>query len=348
MRIATTGLVAAGLALACADARAEGDPYCDYVEGVASAQSALLFAPEVFGSFGYLDQQQLAVDVPEGTGDDLRVTAGLRYSLGNVYEGLLTRDRARAECKRRRALDQVQGATTYQALTARAKVLDDAIREAQEMLTQAGDDLEGRRATGPEVVGIRVRVDELRAQAAATRRELAALPAPIEGASMQRALSAYQAADAAVERHDASLRKAQAWDVSVRLGYDQFLSNDDSDTPLFALVQANFNLGWFLQGSGNRRALTGRRALVDAARGPTSEANAAQLAAVLAIEERRAQETGVLLTDLEQQLEAVKNITGETGRRFRQTVWFDWVKVKAEHEYLTAHVATLRQVLGKD
>ena len=345
MRIlATAALVAASLAHV-GEARADDDSYCDFVEGVASAQSALLFAPELFGTFGYLDQQAQAIDVPEGTTDDLRLTAGVRYSLGNVYEGFLTRGRARAECKRKQALDRVQGATSYRALEARAKVLDEAVAEAEKLLADAKADLDSRRATSQEVVGTRVRVDELRAMAAATRKELAAAPAP--AGSMDRAMGAYLDADAAVERHDASLRKAQAWDVSVRFGYDQFLSNDVDESPLFALVQANFNLGWFLQGSGNGRAARGRRALAMEGRGGL-DATESRLRAVLAIEERRAEETGALVADLDGQLAALRQVGGDASRRARQTVWFEWVKIKAEHEFLTAHVASLRQVLGEE
>jgi hypothetical protein len=346
MRILATAALFAASFSYVGEARADGDHYCDFVEGVASAQSSLLFAPELFGTFGYLDQQAQAIDVPEGTTDDLRLTAGVRYSLGNVYEGFLTRGRARAECKRKQALDRVQGATTYRALEARAKVLDEAIAEADKLLAEAKADLDSRRATSQEVIGTRVRVDELRAMAAATRKELAAAPPAADG-SMDRAMGAYLSADAAVERHDASLRKAQAWDVSVRFGYDQFLSNDVDESPLFALVQANFNLGWFLQGSGNGRAARGRRALVMEGRGGL-DATESQLRAVLAIEERRAEETGALVADLDGQLAALRQVGGDASRRARQTVWFEWVKIKAEHEFLTAHVASLRQVLGEE
>ena len=67
-------------------ARAD-DAYCDHVEGVAAAQSAILFGPELFGSFGYVDQLS-AVDVPSTTSDDLRITAGVKLSLGGVYEAI--------------------------------------------------------------------------------------------------------------------------------------------------------------------------------------------------------------------------------------------------------------------
>jgi hypothetical protein len=39
-------------------------------------------------------------------------------------------------------------------------------------------------------------------------------------------------------------------------------------------------------------------------------------------------------------------VGGDESKRYRQTVWFDWIKVSAEHAYLDAHLAALRQVLG--
>jgi len=353
MRI-TLAVVAALVAAAGGQARAQGraesttdDRYCDYIEGVAAAQSALLFSPEVFGSFGYLDQLVASDQVDQAATDDLRVTAGVRYRLSGIYQGLKTRDRAHAECRRQKALDQVAGATTYRALEARAKVLEDALDEAQKILTQAGNDLDARRETAQDVTSTRLRVDELRALASDARRQLSELPPAASDQPMTRALDAYYAADADVERHEASLRRAQAWDVQVRFGYDAFLSNDNT-TPYFALVQVGLNLGWFLQGSGNDRAAAGRRRLTEERGAGQGAATTTALKATLALESRREQETGVLLADLQEQLDQLKAVGGESSRRYRQTVWFEWVKVKADHAYLAAHVATLREVLGGD
>jgi len=341
-------LIGAAVLLAAGAVRAEpasSDAYCDHVQGVAAAQSAILFGPELFGSFGYVDQLS-AVDVPNAVSDDLRITAGVRLRLGGVYQGFLTRQRAQADCRRHQALDQVQGTTSYRALEARAKVLDDALQEADRILKQAKVDLDTRNATAAEVTAIRLRVDELRDLAARTRGELDALPAPVEGRSMARALAAYYDADADVESKDGALRRAQAWDVSVRLGYDKFASNDTS-SPFFAVASVSFNLGWLLQGSGNSRAASGRRRLVREQGGALLETTEARMRSMLELESKRAEETGVLVDDLERQLRALEKLGGGESRRYRQTVWFDWVKLKAEHEYYTAHAASLREILGE-
>lgn len=345
MRTAGVIITLGGLVLcAAAPARAE-DAYCDYVENVAAAESATLFAPELFASFGYVDQAG-TIDIPDSTSDDLRVTAGLRVGLSRMYQGLLTRKRATADCRRNTALGQVQGETTYRALEARARVLEDALDQAEKILAEADADLDARRATAQEVFATRLRVDQLREQAAATRRALDELPKPAEGRSMAGALAAYYDADADVESADASLRRARAWDLSVRFGYDKFLEADD-ESPYFAVLQLNVNLGVVFQGKANREAAAARRRLVREEAGGQVKSTTTRLQALLAIEKQREAETAVLVEDLEQQLKALRRLGGD-ARRLRDTVWFEWVKARAEHEYFAAHVASLSAILGAE
>ncbi len=340
----TTGIAAAALVAAQGAARADG--YCDHAEGVAAAESALLFAPQLFGSFGYVDQPDV-VAAPDATSDSLRFTAGVKITLTGLYEGALVKKRAKADCRRHAALDAVEGETTYRALEAKAKVLDAALDEATAILEDANADLERRRATAQEVTATRLRVDELRDLAADTRAQLEALPPPGEGRSMARALDVFQDADAEVERTEGKLRRARAWDVSVRIGYDKFLENDDDESPFFGVVSIGFNLGWFLQGKANQKAASGRRKLVEEESAEIG-AGADQLRALLEIEKKREEESGVLVGELERQLAKLKKIEGEDSRQFRQTIWFSWVKAKADHEYLVAHVASLEEILGEE
>jgi hypothetical protein len=333
--LATILLVASATATA-----AHGDAYCDHAKAVAAAQSSTLIAPELFTSFGYVEQPAAAA-IPSTTSDDLRFTLGVKYSLGNLFEGAVVRQRAGADCRRQRALSSVQGVPQRRALAARAKVLDAAMGEASKLLDEADDDMRSRRATAQEVMATRLRVEQLRALTAATHAELDTLPE--SDASLAGALGAYYEADHDVENADARLRTAQAWDLSVRVGYDKFLDGDD-ESPYFAVVQASFNLGWILQQPANRRAIAAKKRLV------REEANAAATPAVRALYEsevQRAKESGALAAELERQLDALRRIGGDDGRRFRQTVWFEWVEAAAEHAYLEAHAASLGEVLGE-
>ncbi|MBS1124696.1 MAG: hypothetical protein H6Q90_6924, partial [Deltaproteobacteria bacterium] len=36
----------------------------------------------------------------------------------------------------------------------------------------------------------------------------------------------------------------------------------------------------------------------------------------------------------------------DDSRRYRQTVWFDWIKIRAERAFHEAHAAALKQVIG--
>ncbi|MCB9558943.1 MAG: hypothetical protein H6709_00260 [Kofleriaceae bacterium] len=347
--LATAALVAAVAPAAHADkgAAATGDGYCAHVEGVADAERALLVAPELFGSFGYIDQSG-AVDIPDTSSDDLRLTLGVRIRLGGLYQGKLTRDRARADCRRHQALDQVEGATAREALAARAEVLDGALAEADKLLRQADDDMAHRRTTAQEATATRLRVDELRQLAATTHGELGALPGVAGERPTAHALAAYYRADADVERDDGKLRRARAWDLSLRLGYDQFLEGDQG-SPVFAMVSFSFNTGWFLQGGANRRAAAGRRRMVerDHAVGQL-DVTATRLRALLDAERARLDDATVLERDLHEQLGTLDKVGGDASRRLRQTVWFEWIKAKAEHAYLSAHVDALAQVLGDE
>ena len=54
----------------------------------------------------------------------------------------------------------------------------------------------------------------------------------------------------------------------------------------------------------------------------------------------------MLVEDLERQLAELKDVGGDTGRRYREMVWFELVKIKAEHEYHRAYAAGLAELAG--
>ncbi|HTJ47536.1 MAG TPA: hypothetical protein VL463_35800 [Kofleriaceae bacterium] len=336
-------LFAAVTILAGSTSIAHADAYCDHVQGVADAESAILMGPEVFGSLGYLEAADTATTV--ATSNDARLIAGVRIKLGGIYQGFVTRDHAKAQCRRHAAIDAVVGASQHKALEARAKILEDALPDAQKFLAQATADLEARRANAQDVTATRIRVEELRQLAEDTRRQLEALP-PATG-SLKGALADYYEADADMERDEGKLRSAQAWDLSVRLGVNEFLDRD-TPQPVFAAVSASFNVGWFFEGGANGRAQSARAQLVHEAHADDAiGATVVQLKNVLAVEEKREEETRALAGDLERQLKELRDLGGDQTRRYRETVWFEWVKANADHEYLATHVESLKEVLGQ-
>ena len=338
-------LVVLALLSSTAYAETEDDGYCDYVEGVANAQAAVQMSPEVVGSLGYVEQPSADIN-PSAAQKGLRLIAGVRYKLSGLYEGNATRQRAKADCRRHKAFEQVRGETTSRAIAARLRVLDDALVEADKILRHDEADFAARRMTAQEATATRVRVEELRELAADDHRQLATLPPPSE-TPLAGALATYRSADADMERYEAKLRRAQAIDVSVRVGIDEYPERENP-SPYFAVVSVGVNLGLLFQSKANTRAAKARKLLVERGRGLGVEGTVDRLRATIEIESKRAKETEALVKELDRQLDALNRIGGEESKRYRQTVWFEWVKAKAQHAYLTTHVTSIEEVLGGD
>lgn len=352
------------------------DGYCDYVEGTASANAATLYAPELFGQFGYIEQPAFAV-TPGATTSNLRAIGGIRWSLTNIIAGSATTSLADADCRKHKALlklRQITGAVkgapsaplaiaAARALAAKLRVYDEATPEAEKYLAGITADLEAKRTTAPDAIAMRLRVEDMRANAGEIREQLAALPPelnPANGAADPHALesiiSEYTSADAAMEKKAARLRSVKAYDLNVRAGVDQFLEGPSQATNYFAVVQLGINLGALFTGSGNSRSSHGRgqfarsemadQTLSLAPDAEAAQTTAAQLRAVLDIDTKRLQQVQALVTDLDQQLQALAQIPGDESKRFRQTMWFDAIKAKADLVYLQAHVQALHELLG--
>jgi hypothetical protein len=330
----------AGTAHAQAD-----DGYCDFVENVASATAATQFAPQLIGLFGYVEQSPSQV-APSQT-STLRFIAGVNYRLTGIYEGFATKDKGSADCHRHQALEDVRGETMARAFAAKAKMLDEELKQADQIMQSVQADLEARRTTAQEATATRLRVEELRGLAAEAHQQLATLPSPTDR-PLGAAMTAYHRADADMENADARIRRAQLLDVSVRAGVDEFLDTTVSNpTPYFAVIQVGLSFGALWQGGANDRAAAARKRLVASGRDPLGiDATLERVETTIAIETKRAEETAALVGDLERQLGALDKVGGEDSKRYRETVWFDFAKAKADQAYLVAHLASLHEVLG--
>ena len=345
---APISLALAVIALAAPGAaRADDDGYCDYVEGVAAAESALLVAPEVFGQFGYIEQPLARRPCRPPIQGGLRFIGGLRWRLSGIYEGVATRGRADADCRRHRAFEQVRGETLYRALEARAQVLDGRAPRGREAARAGHDaDFEARRTTAQEATATRLRVEELRRIADGDpRRRCAPCPAP-GGGNPAGALSAFHRADDDVERYDARLRRARA----------RRRQRPRRRRPVPRWRRRRHQLA-VLRGRLGRRQPRRCCSRAPATRAPppaaaSSSAPAATPSrprpprALVEATARRAADTATLEADLARQLETLARVGGDDSKRYRQIVWFDWIKVRAEHAYHEAHLAALQQVAG--
>lgn len=339
-------VVLGGLLLpATAIAQPADDGYCDFVEGTAAATAAPLFAPDIFGQVGRIEQPTFA-ELPDDDPSNFRALGGARYSLTNLLAGRAVKSRARAECRRHRALVQLRGAPTARALAARIKVYDDAQAEATRLLDQVNADLEARRATVPEATAVRLRVEELRASAARSRTALAGL-AQTDARPLAEVVSSYRLADAAVESDEARLRTLAAYDLNLRVGVSSFIDGSNTQTDVFAVLAFRVNLGALWVGGHNDRAAAGRRRHLSSSGEVVGEdATMAQLRATHDAESKRAADVGALVSHLGQQLDALGKLEGDQNKRFRETIWFDWVAAKAELAHVQAYVDALGELIA--
>ncbi len=343
-------------AAAEAVAPAPADGYCAWVRGTADAEAALLFAPEVFSEGGFttggIATGAAPVDRPRP-----RLTIGARYDAIDVWQGVTIRSRAEALCRREIAKEAIEamlvdGAASAgrTALERRAQTLEQLLPDADRLLAELDRAVRDELATVDELAAARIRADALRALLRDTRAELAraTVAAPPPGRPIPGLLAAFRDADGAVEEEEESLRNAQAFELSVRAGYDR-LFGVDQELPVFALVSVGFDFGRFFQGSANERAAVGRQRLVEedlGGAGRKLHQLGEELAGVVEAERKRLGEVKALRGDLEAQLEAVKALPTAQVRRFRDTLWFDVARLRAEEAYLESHVAELGKLLG--
>jgi len=319
------------------------DGYCEFVEGAAAAQADLLQAPTAFASLGYVKEPTGAGAVTSGT----RGALGLQYNFVGIASGSATRARAEADCKRHQALDRVQGETVYRALRAKKKIYDEAMAEADKMMAIAAEDLRQHRTVAQDVVAMRVRVNELHDLQSDTARLIDSLPAPSKGESLGGSLAAYYRADAEIEEHEARLRRLSGIDVTARFGFDSYFDRQD-DSPVFGVLQVSINLGEFFMGGANDRAMAGRKKTVrEQHQVQLVDTTISHIKREIDAESMRSDETAALEQDLEAQISQLDKIGGDESKHYRQTVWFDYVKVKAEHAYFMTHVASLKEVVGQ-
>jgi hypothetical protein len=219
------------------------------------------------------------------------------------------------------------------------------VAHAQQILDQQRAALAAFQATAAEVDATALRVDALRKAVAETSSELASLP-EVSGPSLPDLLEHQVGAELRAEHLDARLRRSAAFEFRLSGGYDRIYGVEQK-LPLHALVSMRFDLGWFFQRGADRRAAAAREAsLRGGDPGATLDRVVHALHAQLDAARVRLTETGVLLTDLEARLRDVSAISGTKARGYADLLWFDAIRIRAEHAYFEAHVAELERVLG--
>jgi len=312
-------------------APAAADDHCDHERAVAAAEADLLAAPELFVTAGYT-QQPAILWGEVATSAQPRVLAGVQVGLVKIAAGSVTRGRADAECRRSDAANRIARGPNARALTAQLGVLDGAVREGDAMIAKLAADVDQQLATRPELIAARLRLDELRAQAAEARRQLGMLP-PV--GELGGALADQRAAVARIEDREGRMRTLSAFDVNVRAGIDRSLDHPN-DTPYFATVSVTVNTGVLFQHGVNKRAADATSRL--------ARAGEAALAAQATTDAQRAGELAAVIAQLEDDATTLARLSGEEARRLRRSLWFDLVQRKADRAFLVARVAATREL----
>ncbi|HSZ20993.1 MAG TPA: hypothetical protein VK770_14450 [Candidatus Acidoferrum sp.] len=334
--------------------------YCEYASGVAASQAAPLLSPEVFAAVGNASAELLPSTLSPITtiANRNRVFGGGSYSLGNVQRGLALKQVARADCEQYKVTAGLEAflqdnwdAFTSNALEAREEVLREGLEHTKEILSRTSRLLEAHVSTTQEYHGMQLRRDELMQILEQTDSDLgkAAKSESLAAFSLPELLKRQEDLLTRKEIEEGKAREAGAWDISVRGGVERVF-NAPQESPYFATVTLSFNLGRLWQGSADRRASEGFRHWIQEDPTGASQRTSVLLQhfrAIQAAEAERLRENDILLDDLEQRLESVRKVGDERAQSYEDYVWFDYIKVKAEHAFLVAHLRDLAVVAGK-
>jgi hypothetical protein len=282
--------------------------------------------------------------------------AGVGFSPTRYYQAGLVDERASAECERYRAerdLGAVLGSgdgVPRAAFEAKAKILRDALPRAEQLLAESRRQLEGSRTTLREHTALVLRLDALRRALSDNELAVANLPPAPEGASAEGAFARLQRSEARREAAEANLRRAAALSFSLRGGYDE-LFGVEQQTPVFGNASLEFNPGWFWQIGDEERARrahsTWREARSAGTRSNLDQA-ATEVRARLRLLREREQGLGSTLAELEPRLTRLESVTGTEAREYHDELWFEVVRLRADHAGLRAQIRALREATAAE
>jgi hypothetical protein len=338
----------------------EVDAYCRYAVGTAASRSALLASPWLFSSLGTVGiggTPAASLDTPLDGGDAasrrprLAFQAGMGFSPTRLYAASLVDDAARADCEIYRADSLVQRLlhapqpTDRGALEARARVLREALPDARTLLADRQSQLDNGRATLQDYSVTALKVQALQRDLTETEGRLATLQ-EASGPQAPPARAAFEALRTAEERRqgvDGRLRRSAAFEVTVRGGYQEVIALA-GDPPVFGSISAQFVPGWFWQHDADRQAADAQRDRVEArineVRARLAEVRT-RLSGELAVAQKRLSEVTIMLTDLEDRYNGLREVGTRQSRDFREYLWFDLIQLRANRAFVSAQVQAL-------
>jgi hypothetical protein len=357
MRLLLLLLLATVTDVAAAEDEA-ADAYCGMVRAIANSESALTFFPSLFLDYGLVNGNDVSTGaggVSSGPASE-RLTFGARWSLLGIGRGIVTKRRATADCERYRAQSGLsrfivdnREAVSPAALEARIAVLRQAMPRAQELVRQLRGAVERAHATVEELQAAQLRYDDLSSSLLEAEALRAGLPPRTDVGSPAELLERHRRFDAQVGRHEGVMRMLSAVDLSLRGGYDRVYGLRDV-SPGFIVLSLSFNPAVIYQPFAESDAQKARARYVRAANDGVeqrAELLADRLRALLGGQRRRQGEVRVLVHDAEARLKMLEGVDSDKLRRFRDSLWFEWVKLRAEDAFLRVHTAELARSLGE-
>jgi hypothetical protein len=333
--------------------------YCDYVLGAATSSSSQQIYPRLYLSGGLLTMADSVNDVGvagTSTGTLWRLQAGMSYSLADLNEGLAIRDRARAECGLYRNqsdlfafLARYDEPDSMPGLQAKIGILEQALPTAERILDDVRGLLLRQQATIEEVNATSLRVGSLRSELGSSRARVAAAArkhaVPREPVAVL--MQSHQKAVSNTAESESRVRLSRRYDLSLRAGYDRLFGVRDG-IPLLATLTFTYNLGSLAQPRSEALAQQGRIGWATTGVEGIHDRVAvllSKLQGLLEVQSQRAREASVLLADLETRYKAVENAPGDSVRAYRDYLWFDLIRLRAEDAYLRAQTEELRALL---
>jgi hypothetical protein len=160
-------------------------------------------------------------------------------------------------------------------------------------------------------------------------------------------MQSYQKAVGQTAERESRVRLSRRYDLSLRAGYDRLFGIRDG-IPLLATLTFTYNLGSLAQPRAEALAQQGRMGWATTGVEGVHDRVAillAKLRGVLEVQSQRARESSVLLADLETRYKSVENAPGDSVRAYRDYLWFDLTRLRAEGAYLRAQTEELRTLV---
>jgi len=336
--------------------------YCDYALGASASSTSQQLYPRLFVSGGILTgAESFDVTGSAGSGSETRwrLQAGLSYGLADLTEGLALRDRARAECALYRQqselfafLARYDEPDSVPGALAKIEVLQAALPTAERILNEMRTLQLRQQATVEEVNATSLRVNALRSELGSSRARVAASTRKhqVSPRHVVELMQSYRAAAEQVALNESRVRLSRRYDLFLRAGYDRLFGVRDG-IPLAATLIFTFSPGSLAQPKAEAQtqrghdgwATTGVEGIHDRVAILLS-----RLRSTMEVQSQRATETSVLLADLEARYKAVEGVPGDSVRTYRDYLWFDLIRLRAEDAYLRAQLHELGSLLPHD